>query len=236
MAKANRKSKTVVDDVLSEDEIAAAVAAAEAGDEANEADVESAAAEVEKIESVAKARSAKATTEEDATGAAVPKAPAVPRMSLDTHKASEIIVARLGGTDHHGIFDLDGSKKVTAANLRKTQEVTMVAIDALDKKAREKAINLFVSVNAERAPSVYTRMACTLLASKGQFTQKDLTDYYLVAGYKIGTARRQAGEMVALFPVVGICTKEAERGSPCVLNKASKLFAAIEATPVALKS
>lgn len=226
---AKAAAKPVVDDVLTDEDIEKAAAIAEASDNADEASVESAVAEVETKDAAAKAN-AKPTG--DAKAEKPAKEPAAPRMSLATHSASEIITARLG-SDHSGLFDLDGSKKPTAANLRKTQAVTLAAIDGLDKKSREKAINLFVSANNEKAPSVYTRMACSLLQTKGEFTQKSLTDFYLAAGYMIGTARRQAGEMVALFPVVGIVTKASERGSPCVRNDASTLYQAIKKTPAA---
>ncbi len=230
-AAAKVTTKAVVDDVLTEEEISKAAAIAEASDNADEGSVESAVAEVETADAVAKAN-AKTTGDKPASAKAAPKEPAAPRMSLATHSASEIIATRLG-SDHHALFDLDGSKKPTAANLRKTQAATLKAIDGLDKKSREKGINLFTSANNEKAPSVYTRMACSLLQSKGEFTQKTLTDHYLAAGYMIGTARRQAGEMVALFPVVGIVTKASERGSPCIRNDASTLYQAIKKTPAA---
>ncbi len=180
----------VVDDVLTDEDIEAAAAAADAGESANEADVESAVAEVETDEAVASANAA-TTPDEPASDKATPKAPPAPRMSLDTHTASDIITTRLG-SDHAPEFDLiEGRwKKPTAKNLRACQIATLALIDALDKKAREKAINLFVSVNKEKAPSVYTRMAVSLLESEGQFTQKSLTDHFLAAGYMIGTARR----------------------------------------------
>lgn len=225
--------KTPIDDVLSDEEISAAAAVAEASDNANEADVEGAVAEVETTDAIAKAN-AKTTGDAKPTAKATPKEPAAPRMSLATHSASEIITARLG-SDHHDLFDLIVGrwKNPTAKNLRASQEATLTAIDGLDKKAREKAINLFVSANNEKAPSVYTRMAVALLKSKGEFTQKSLTDHYLAAGYMIGTARRQAGEMVSLFPVVGIVTKADERGSPCVRQDSSSLYQAIIKTPAA---
>ena len=227
------RTETPVDDVLSDEEIAAAADVAEASDNADEADIESAVAEVETTDAVAEAN-ANSTGDEPASARATPKEPAAPRMSLATHTASEIITARLG-SDHHSLFDLIVGrwKNPTAKNLRASQATTLAAIDNLDKKAREKAINLFVSANNEKAPSVYTRMAVALLKSKGEFTQKSLTDHYLAAGYMIGTARRQAGEMVSLFPVVGIVTKADERGSPCVRQDSSSLYQAIIKTPAA---
>lgn len=231
-AKAKQETAPVVDDVLTDEEISKAAAIAEASDNADEADVESAVAEVEKTEAVAKAN-AKSTGDKKVSAKATPKEPAAPRMSLETHAASDIITTRLG-SDHSPLFNLVGKwDKPSAKQLRGSQESTLAAIDKLDKKSREKAINLFVSASNEKAPSVYTRMACSLLQTKGEFTQKSLTDHYLAAGYMIGTARRQAGEMVALFPVVGIVTKDSERGSPCIRQDASTLYQAIKKTPAA---
>lgn len=254
-AKAKAAAKPA-DDVLTDEAIEKAAAIVEASDGADEADVENAVAIVEaddavaetkaqkakrlKKERIAKNKADKAAAKAAKTGDAKPdakpeaKEPAAPRMSLETHAASDIITTRLG-SDHHSLFDLVVGrwKNPSKANLLKSQADTLKAIDGLDKKSREKAINLFVSVNNEKAPSVYTRMAVSVLEVDGEFTQKSLTDSYMKAGYKIGTARRQAGEMVALFPVVGIVTKDAERGSPCVRQDASTLYQAITKTPAA---
>jgi len=238
-AKAQKATAPVVDDVLTDEENEKAAAIAEASETADEADVEDAVAKAETADKAAKAKpkakaKAKAKAKPKAKAKAEPKEPAAPRMSLETHSASDIIATRLG-SDHHSLFNLVVGrwKNPTAANLRQSQATTLEAIDKLDKKSREKAINLFVSANNEKAPSVYTRMAISMLETAGEFTQKSLTDFYLAAGYKIGTARRQAGEMVALFPVVGIVTKDAERGSPCVLQVESTLYQAIIKTPAA---
>lgn len=235
------------DDVLTDEAIEKAASIAEASDNADEADVSSAVAQAETTDAVAEANSkdkpetkaakAKRIKAEKAAAKkakAEAKEPAAPRMSLETHTASDIITTRLG-SDHHSLFDLVVGrwKNATAANLRKSMTDTLAAIDKLDKKSREKAVNLFVSANNEKAPSVYTRMAVSVLEVDGEFTQKSLTDSYMKAGYKIGTARRQAGEMVALFPVVGIVTKADERGSPCVRQDASTLYQAIIKTPAA---
>lgn len=228
---ATKKAPKISDDLLSDEEIAAAAEAAEAVENVEEVDVESAVAEIEKEEAKAKSYKKSKATKGKTSKRATPKKAgakkeAAPRMSLETHPASEIITTRLA-SDHHALFDLDGSKKPTAANLRKTQTSVLEAIDGLDKKSREKAINLFTSLNAEKRPSVYTVAACQFLRKQGEFTLKSLTDHFLGMGYQIGTARRQAGEMVALFPVVGIGTKAAERGSPVVFNEASTLAKAI---------
>ena len=221
----------VAEDVLTEEEIAAAAEAAEAMENVEEVDVEAAVAEVEKEETKkaihSKAKSKKATSKKATPKKA--KKEAAPRMSLQTHPASEIITTRLG-SDHHVLFDLDGSKKQTAANLRKTQGAVLAALDEVDKKTREKGVNLFTSLAGERRPSTYTYAATKFLKAKGEMTLKTLTDHFLEAGYAIGTARRQAGEMMVLFPIVGIGTRADERGAPVVFNDNSVLAGKILAS------
>ena len=174
--KAKTAAAPVIDDVLSDEEIAQAAAIAEASDDADEADVESAVAQAETADAVAEVHTEKSLTKKQKAAAKkkaaaekraaakaakakkdakAPKEPAAPRMSLETNSASDIITTRLG-SDHHDLFNLvEGRwKKPTSANLRKSMTDTLSAIDKLDKKSREKAINLFVSANNEKATSV----------------------------------------------------------------------------------
>lgn len=222
MAKRNKKAtapkvETIVEDVLSEEDIVAAAAAVEAADSAQEEDVEAAVAEVE-VEEAKKATYKKAkSTEKPAKSAATPTKKAVPRMSLDTHKASDIITQRLGA-NAHAVFHLDTTQPNDEAALKASMATTLEAIDKLDKKSREKAINLFQCLAENKAPSVYTKLAWQFLNANESVSLGQLTDHFLKLGYKIGTARRQAGEMLALFPVVGVATKEKGRGTPMVLN------------------
>jgi len=226
MGKTSKAKVAIAEDVLSAEDIAAAVEAADAVDNIEEVDVEAAVLEVEKDEAkkkgYKKTKVAKGKTSKKATPKKKAKKDAVPRMSLETNKASEIIVARLGA-DAHTQFNLDATKKPKADTLKKVMASTLETIDGLDKKTREKAINLFTSLAAGKKPSVYTVVALNVINREGKFTQKELTDHFLGMGYKIGTARRQAGEMVALFPAVGIATREAERGSPVVFNPDSAI-------------
>lgn len=226
------KAARIEDDVLSEEEIAAAAAAADALENLEEEDVEAAVVEAEKSDAKKKGyEKTKSKTKGKTSKKATPKKAAkkdaaAPRMSLDTHKASEIITTRLGA-DAHTQFTLITTKKPRADIQKKNMASTLTVIDTLDKKTREKAVNLFTSLAAGKKPSVYTVSALGFLKKAGQFTQKELTDHFLGMGYKIGTARRQAGEMVSLFPVVGIASREAERGSPVVFNTASDIAARI---------
>lgn len=225
MAKAKRKEKAApAEDVLSAEELAAAAAAAEAVENVEEVDVEAAVAAVE-AEEAKKETYAKSGTKDKTSAKATPSEPkkeARPRMSLETHKASEIIVSRLGAASHEQ-FNLVAGATPKPDALKKAQSTVLGVIDTLDKKTREKAVNLFVALNDGKAPSVYTVSAIRFLQSQGSMTLKTLTDHFLASGYKIGTARRQAGEMIALLPVVGVGSREATRGAPVVFNKDSEI-------------
>lgn len=220
MAKAKRKAKAApAEDVLSAEELEAAAAAAEAAENVEEVDVEAAVAEVEADEARKETYS---KTKAGKEKAAKPEKVARPRMSLETHQASEIIVTRLGENSHQQ-FNLVHGANPKPATLRKTQTSVLEVIDTLDKKTREKAVNLFTSLNDSKAPSVYTVAAIRFLKAQGEMTLKTLTEHFLSMGYKIGTARRQAGEMIALLPVVGVGTREAVRGAPVVFNADSEI-------------
>lgn len=221
-----------VDDVLAE--IDAEVAATTA---ASDEDVAAAAASAELDDAKAETYS-KQTAEEEAAAATAAKATpakpakakaATPRMSLETHAASEIITTRLGSTEHP-LFQLDKSSKTDSATLSAAQASVLTTIDSLDKKSREKAINLFHSLNNDRKPSVYLTQAFDLLQKHKSVTMKDLVKHYLEdLGYKIGTARRQASQVFALFPVVAVATQDSEKGAPLVLNDTSVIGERISA-------
>lgn len=149
------------------------------------------------------------------------KAPRAPRLSLVTSKASDIIStvsSGMGGL----MLTMDTSMSGSA----------LEAVDKLDKKTREKAVNLVTSVAANKRPSVYTVQAVKALRSSGgTLSLKGLTDYYLTTcGYKPGTARRQASEMFALLPTFRIASKDSGKGTPLVLNEDSVLLKYIEAS------
>ena len=149
------------------------------------------------------------------------KAPREPRLSLVTNKASESIskaAASLGGLMLTPAESMSGD--------------TLEQVDRLDKKTREKAVNLVSAMASNKRPSVYTVQAVKALrASGGTLSLKGLTDYYLTTcGYKPGTARRQASEMFALLPTFRIASKEAGKGTPLVLNEDSVVLRYIEAS------
>ena len=145
-----------------------------------------------------------------------------PRVSMSAGvKASDVIKA---SCDQSTLEALLGDTKQAASP--EHVEATLAKIDTLDKKSREKATNLFSSVKAGKKPSVYINQTVEALIGS-PLTLKGLTDYFIAAKYKIGTARRQASEMFALLPVVNIAIRDGGRGSAMSLNSDSNLLKAI---------
>lgn len=93
----------------------------------------------------------------------------------------------------------------------------MIALRPTQKKIAEKFDNLFVSIAAGKKPSVYTMACLNALKTAKTVTSTDLVGALKAATvgvgkskgatYNEGTARSQAGQMMALFAVVGIATR-----------------------------
>lgn len=220
------KTKTKPDESLLEmnDDAISAAAAALEGDDAISAALADQPAETVTVSATPKAPKAAKTPK----AAKAPKAPKAPRVSLSTHKASEVIRNIIGvRVMEFGALDI-ADASLDADALTAKMDATLVTIDGLDKKTREKACNLYDCVANGSKLSIYTRLTLQgLIASGGRMTSKQVFEHLLAQGYKDKTARRQASEMVALFPVVGIASKP-ERGI-LELNLGSTLVTAIQA-------
>jgi hypothetical protein len=103
------------------------------------------------------------------------------------------------------------------------------------KKIAEKFDNLFQSIAANKKPSTYTVACLNVLLTKGTATSADMVGA-LKAGtvshgktkgavYNEGTARSQAGQLMALFATVGIATREKQ---VLTLNSGSPLVAKLK--------
>jgi len=144
--------------------------------------------------------------------AKAPRAAAVPRTS------------RLAGSTH-GAY--------VAAKL--DDAVIEAAVDALPKKVKDKATNLVDHIKLGKELSVYTKVAVNMLKADGAISNASLVTALTNAskksavgvGYSIGTARSQAGQMMALFGKLGIATNDGAKG--LVPNVASPLWQALAA-------
>jgi hypothetical protein len=145
--------------------------------------------------SEAPAESAPAKKERKAKDPSAPKKVRAPR-DLNTLDPSVFVLSATTPAD------LDANK------------TSVIAGRPAQKKVAEKFDNLFQSLAAGKQPSVYTMACFNMLASKGSVEQKDLVAVLMAtnskkgAGYNEGTARSQAGQMMALLSHVGVAKRE----------------------------
>ena len=152
-----------------------------------------------------------------------------PGMSLDTHKASEIILSKLNLDDPETHFVINNGDTPTTANM----DLVLEHIDTLGKKPREKCINAIVSIANGRRPSLYITQAVEMLR-KTDMTQNELRQAFEGVGYKPGTARSQAGQLFQVLPALGMAARGTSRGSHLTLNKNSAMVSKMTAAfPVA---
>lgn len=89
------------------------------------------------------------------------------------------------------------------------------------KKIAEKFDNVLISLAAGRLPSNYVVDAFKLLtANSGMITSAELAGMWKARGLHDGTAASQTGQIMALFPALGIAARE---GSVLVRNANSAL-------------
>lgn len=101
------------------------------------------------------------------------------------------------------------------------------------KKVAEKFDNVFVSLAANRAPNVYTVKAFNALVEKSTMTTGDFVAAFKADGYTEGTARSQAGQIMALFDVLGIAKR---KGNSLTLNEESAVAAKLIEIPGVISS
>lgn len=98
------------------------------------------------------------------------------------------------------------------------------SIDGAAKKVGEKAVNLVYALQGKQNLSSYTKIAFQLLAAKGEVTASDIKNEYLAVPYSAGTAAAQTSQMMLLFPMLGIASRDK---SKLTFNKDSVLGAAL---------
>lgn len=113
-----------------------------------------------------------------------------------------------------------------------TDRAAVIALRPTQIKVAEKFDNLFISLAANRKPSVYTMVCFNVLADKKEVTSPDLVAAMKAsasrsgAAYNEGTARSQVGQMMNLFAAVGIATRT---GNKLTFNKDSQIAASLQA-------
>jgi hypothetical protein len=97
-----------------------------------------------------------------------------------------------------------------------TLDANLAALNA--KKVREKAENLIAAITHGKKLSGYTKVAVAELQTNGRISGKSMTDAFLAAGLKEGTARAQAQQMTSLFRLVGAVAPDASNPRELVLQ------------------
>lgn len=124
-----------------------------------------------------------------------PKTPAAPRKSVEDLDAS------------HFVLD-DRDDTSDTAKLK----AEVMAKRPAQKKVAEKFDNLLMSIASGKKPSTFTLDAYAALKAKGEMTSSELVAVLTSAGfdYSIGTARSQAGQMMALLPNLKVAERDAK--------------------------
>jgi hypothetical protein len=117
-----------------------------------------------------------------------PKEPKAPR-DLNSIAPEFFVIA-------DGVTDLDANK------------AHVIGLMPKQKKIAEKFENVFRSVSAGKAPSEFVKITFGALKAAGTATQTDLVAALKAADYSEGTARSQAGQIMALFNIIGVAKRE----------------------------
>lgn len=100
--------------------------------------------------------------------------------------------------------------------------LAVIADPKVAKKVVDKAENLLDFAAGRRALSTYTRVTLDALVKSGATTSTELVKLLESRDYSPGTARAQAQQMMALFPLVGVAGREK---SALTLNETSPVLA-----------
>lgn len=102
----------------------------------------------------------------------------------------------------------------------------VMALRPRQKKIAEKFDQTIAALHAGRKPSTYVVDCFKVLAAKKSVSATDLVAALKADGYTDGTARSQVGQIMALFPVLGIAERA---GGGLTLNKGSVFAQKLEA-------
>ena len=118
-----------------------------------------------------------------------------------------------------GVFQLDASVVADAAN-----RDAVLATKPTQKKIAEKFENIFIALNANRAPSTFVTKCLTILVSATTVDTTAMKAALKASArkngeeYKEGTTASQVGQIMSLFAILGIATRT---GQSLTYNPAS---------------
>lgn len=189
-------------------------------------------------EAQAEAMQPEAKTEKKAKAPKAPKPPAEPRVTYVTGKASDVLAARVGNVNEMLLLEA-ADLTLSAEELEAKQRDLLDMLNArprsgseqsTQKKVAEKVVMLFGWMKKGGALNEVMRRTFTVLARDGYIVSGDKGNLHaelLAKPYSVGTCRAQAGQMMAMLPMLKIATK-GEKGR-LDLNPDSLIFAKVKA-------
>ena len=143
------------------------------------------------VEPEAPAAAKKARKPREAKTSTGPKEPRTPR-DLKALDPSVFVIA-------DGVTDLAANK------------IAVLALMPDQKKIAEKFENVFHAVAAGKKPSAFVSLTFDVLRNNGSATTTELVAALKTAEYSEGTARSQAGQMMALFSIIGVASRNGQK-------------------------
>lgn len=104
-------------------------------------------------------------------------------------------------------FVLSGDVSSMSDADKNAAKTAVMATTPGQKKVAEKFEHLFHAMQAGRAPSVYVMTAFAALEAKKELSSAEIVAAFKTSGVGEGTARSQSGQIMVLFPVLGIADR-----------------------------
>ncbi|WJW83832.1 hypothetical protein QU516_17540 (plasmid) [Moellerella wisconsensis] len=120
-------------------------------------------------------------------------------------------------------FQLSDLSEEDCSKIGLSKEVMLTSVDSCPVKAKDKALNLAQWALRGSELSIYTKLGLECIVKNGSATSESFRIYMMSnpsKPYPTGTAGTQAGQLMAVFPALGIATRE---GRELTLNKESPL-------------
>ncbi|MEI9600049.1 hypothetical protein V5030_12615 [Moellerella wisconsensis] len=120
-------------------------------------------------------------------------------------------------------FQLSDLNEEDCSKIGLSREVMLTSVDSCPVKAKDKALNLAQWALRGSELSIYTKLGLECIVKNGSATSESFRIYMMSnpsKPYPTGTAGTQAGQLMAVFPALGIATRE---GRELTLNKESPL-------------
>lgn len=200
-----------------------------AGAEPDDEDIAAALAEIEKVDAGEAFASEDEPVESEIEAAEKPKKekkakepkePKAPRLTYHANKVSEVLSAKLGEKASETLLLEVADAGLEPAELEEKQKELLALLNkrpntgeggSTQKKVAEKVVMLFSWIKNGGTLNEVMRRTFTVLARDGEIVSGDKGNLHaelLAKPYSLGTCRAQAGQMMAMLPMLKIATKD----------------------------